>query len=37
MITGPFRVLRNLKEGDAVEEEEAEESEGDSSVTVSVG
>ena len=37
VITGPFRVLRNLKEGDAVEEEEAEESEGDSSVTVSVG
>ena len=36
VITGPFRVLRNLKDGDAVEEMEAEEPEGDSSVSVSV-
>ena len=36
VITGPFRVLRNLKDGDAVEEMEAGEPEGDSSVTVSV-
>lgn len=36
VVTGPFRVLRNLKEGDAIEEMEPEESEGDSSVTVSV-
>ena len=36
VITGPFRVLRNLNEGDAVEEKEAAEPEGDSSVTVSV-
>jgi HlyD family secretion protein len=36
VITGPFRVLRDLKDGDAVEETEAGEPEGDSSVTVSV-
>jgi HlyD family secretion protein len=36
VITGPFRVLRNLEDGDAVEETEAGEPEGDSSVTVSV-
>ena len=37
IVTGPFRELRNLKEGDAIEEMETEESEGDSNVTVSVG
>lgn len=37
VITGPFRVLRNLNEDDPVEEKEAEEPEGDSSVSVSVG
>ena len=37
VISGPFRVLRNLKDGDTVEQIEEEEAEGDSSVTVSVG
>lgn len=36
IISGPFRVLRHLNEGDPVEEVEKEE-EGDSSVTVSIG
>jgi len=36
IISGPFRVLRHLNDGDPVEETEEEE-EGDSSVTVSVG
>ena len=36
VITGPFRVLRHLNEGDAVEEVEPEDKEGDSSVTVSI-
>ena len=36
VVTGPFRILRNLKEGDEIEEMEDEESEGDSNVTVSV-
>ena len=35
VVSGPFRVLRHLNEGDAVEEMEDEE-EGDSEVTVSV-
>ena len=36
VITGPFRVLRHLNEGDAVEEVEPEDEDGDSSVTVSI-
>ena len=36
IISGPFRVLRHMNDGDPVEEMEKEE-EGDSSVTVSVG
>ena len=37
VITGPFRVLRDLNEGDAVEEKEPEEkTEGENSVTVEV-
>lgn len=36
IISGPFRILRHLNEGDPVEEVEKEE-EGDSSVTVSIG
>jgi HlyD family secretion protein len=36
VVSGPFRVLRHLNDGDAVEEMEKEE-EGDSTVTVSVG
>ena len=35
VVSGPFRVLRHLNEGDAVEQLEEEE-EGDSAVTVSV-
>jgi len=35
VVSGPFRVLRHLNEGDPVEEKEDEE-EGDSAVTVSV-
>ena len=35
VVSGPFRVLRHLNEGDPVEEKEQEE-EGDSTVTVSV-
>lgn len=38
VISGPFRVLRNLAEGDEVEEEKAsDKEEGDNSVTVEVG
>ena len=37
VITGPFRVLRDLNEGDAVEEKEPEEkTEGENTVTVEV-
>ena len=37
VITGPFRVLRDMNEGDAVEEKEPEEKkEGDTTVTVGV-
>ena len=36
VISGPFRILRHLNDGDPVEEKEKEE-EGDSTVTVSVG
>jgi len=36
IVSGPFRVLRHLNDGDPVEEMEKEQ-EGDSSVTVSVG
>lgn len=37
VITGPFRVLRNMKDGDAVEEKEPEEPEDDNGVTVEIG
>ncbi|MEE4218280.1 MAG: efflux RND transporter periplasmic adaptor subunit [Xanthomonadales bacterium] len=38
IVSGPFRVLRHMNDGDLVEEmEKEEEEEGDSSVTVSVG
>ena len=36
VVTGPFRVLRHLNDGDAVEAIEPEEEEGDSTVSVSV-
>ncbi|MFC1701566.1 efflux RND transporter periplasmic adaptor subunit, partial [Pseudomonadota bacterium] len=37
VITGPFRVLRDLEDGDSVEEKEAEKGEEDNSVTVEIG
>jgi HlyD family secretion protein len=37
VITGPFRVLRDLEDGDSVEEKEAEKAEEDNSVTVEIG
>ena len=37
VISGPFRVLRNMNDGDAVEEKEPEEPEDDNGVTVEVG
>lgn len=37
VIYGPFRVLRHLKDGDAVEEKESEKSEDDNGVTVEIG
>ena len=37
VISGPFRVLRNMNDGDAVEEKEAEEPDDDNGVTVEVG
>ena len=38
VVTGPFRVLRHLKDGEAIEAEEAEsEEEGETTVSVSVG
>ena len=37
VITGPFRVLRDMNDGDAVEEKEPDEkSEGETTVTVGV-
>ena len=37
VISGPFRTLRHLKEGDPVEAVAEDEDEGDGSVTVSIG
>ena len=37
VVAGPFRVLRHLNDGDAVEEVAADGDEGDASVTVSIG
>lgn len=37
VISGPFRVLRDMNDGDAVEEKEPEEPEDDNGVTVQVG
>ena len=37
IISGPFRVLRNLNDGDSVEEKEAEKGEEDNGVTVEIG
>ncbi|MDH3903360.1 MAG: efflux RND transporter periplasmic adaptor subunit [Xanthomonadales bacterium] len=37
VISGPFRVLRDLNDGDAVEEKEPEEPEDDNGVTVEIG
>ena len=37
VISGPFRVLRDMNDGDAVEEKEPEEPEDDNGVTVEVG
>jgi len=37
IISGPFRVLRNLNDGDTVEEKEAEKGEEDNNVTVEIG
>ena len=37
IISGPFRVLRNLNDGDTVEEIEPEEDEEDNGVTVEIG
>jgi len=37
IISGPFRVLRNLNDGDTVEEKEAEKGEEDNGVTVEIG
>jgi HlyD family secretion protein len=36
VVAGPFRVLRHLNDGDAIEAIESEEEEGDSTVSVSV-
>ena len=36
VISGPFRVLRNMNDGDVVEEKEPEEKEGENSVTVGI-
>ena len=37
VISGPFRVLRNMNDGDVVEEKEPEEPEDDNGVTVEIG
>ena len=37
VIAGPFRVLRDMNDGDAVEEKEPEEPEDDNGVTVEIG
>ena len=37
VISGPFRVLRNMNDGDVVEEKDPEEPEDDNGVTVEVG
>ncbi|MDX2428001.1 MAG: efflux RND transporter periplasmic adaptor subunit [Xanthomonadales bacterium] len=37
VISGPFRVLRDMNDGDAVEEKEPEEREDDNGVTVEIG
>jgi HlyD family secretion protein len=37
VISGPFRVLRDMNDGDAVEEKESEEPEDDNGVTVEIG
>jgi HlyD family secretion protein len=37
VISGPFRVLRDMNDGDAVEEKEPEEPEDDNGVTVEIG
>jgi HlyD family secretion protein len=37
VISGPFRVLRNMNDGDAVEEKEPEKGEEDNGVTVEIG
>ena len=37
VITGPFRVLRDLNDGDEVEEKESEKREEDNGVTVEIG
>jgi len=37
VIAGPFRILRDMNDGDAVEEKEPEEPEDDNGVTVEIG